>query len=71
MRHETLAETPWWLEAGEETCPFCQRHYHYEAGYHCVRCDRPICPLCVVVLQRHQEVRCPECGEESGEEDAP
>lgn len=53
--------TPWWLEPGAETCQFCERPFHYEAGYHCVHCDRPICPSCVLEVHETRETVCPEC----------
>lgn len=70
---DTQQHPPWWLESGTEICQFCQRTFHYEAGFHCVYCDRPICPLCVVtVLEARgiREVHCPEChqGDDSGRE---
>ncbi len=52
---------PWGLEAGPETCEFCLHTYHYEAGYHCVHCDRPVCPLCVMVVREREVVVCPDC----------
>lgn len=57
--------TPWWLEPGAQNCDFCQRTFHYEAIYHCVHCDRPICPFCVVeVVREKQGIVCSECHEE-------
>ncbi len=57
-----LADPPWWLEPGPEHCDFCQYSFHYEAGYHCVHCDRPVCPVCVVSVRAEHTVTCPECG---------
>lgn len=53
--------TPWWLQAGAETCHSCQHNFHYEAGYHCVYCDRPICPSCVRECHDSRETVCPQC----------
>jgi|TARA_R100000353_G_scaffold150273_1_gene108682 hypothetical protein len=61
---DNLADSPWWLEPGAEHCDFCQHRYHYEAGYHCVYCDRPVCPVCVVWVRAEHAVACPECAEE-------
>ena len=55
--------TPWWLEAGPDTCEFCLHGYHVEAGYYCFDCDAPVCPLCVVVVRERQVVLCPHCAE--------
>lgn len=53
--------TPWWLDPGPQECEFCLLHYHYEAGYHCIECDRPLCPACVVEIRATRTVVCPEC----------
>lgn len=55
------SEMPWWLEAGPQTCDFCLRAYHTEAGRHCPECDRPICPLCVAEVRVNCTWLCPEC----------
>lgn len=55
---------PWWLESGSETCDFCLRTFHYEAGYHCLHCDRPVCPVCVEVVKTTHSIVCPECRKE-------
>lgn len=60
---------PWWLETGSETCDFCLQTYHYEAGYRCVDCDRPICPVCTVTVRVARTVRCPQCHEYGRGED--
>lgn len=57
------SELPWWLEPGSETCEFCLHTYHYEAGYYCVDCDRPICPACIVEVRVSRTVVCPACGQ--------
>jgi hypothetical protein len=59
-----MSEAPWWLESGPETCQFCLRTFHYEAGYHCIYCDRPICPACVAARFGTRDTLCPECHEE-------
>ncbi|HLQ85888.1 MAG TPA: hypothetical protein VK110_07020 [Salinisphaeraceae bacterium] len=61
MMLQDMTQTPWWLEAGAEECPFCLQHYHFEAGYHCSACDRPICPVCVLEIQASRRVLCPHC----------
>ncbi|WP_136064174.1 hypothetical protein [Modicisalibacter radicis] len=60
----TTPASPWWLQAGDEECPACLRRFHVEAGYYCVRCDQPICPLCVVELRASREIVCSDCLEE-------
>jgi hypothetical protein len=60
-----MNEAPWWLESGPETCQFCLRTFHYEAGYHCTYCDRPICPACVEECFDSRDTLCPECHEEA------
>lgn len=52
---------PWWLAPGPETCEFCLRAYHVEAGYRCIDCDQPVCPLCVVTIRETRVVACPHC----------
>jgi hypothetical protein len=62
------APQPWWLEPGPEVCPSCGCHYHEEAGYWCCVCDRPVCPLCVVLLREPPVACCPDCrAEEPGQ----
>ncbi|SHF45415.1 hypothetical protein SAMN02745148_02664 [Modicisalibacter ilicicola DSM 19980] len=61
---ETGSDVPWWLEAGPETCPFCQRRFHAEAGYYCVSCDRPLCCFCVLEQWETRSAICPDCREE-------
>lgn len=53
----------WWLEPGGEHCRFCEHHFHYEAGYFCVHCDQPVCPVCVRFEAVEDRVVCPDCGE--------
>jgi hypothetical protein len=56
------AATPWWLDEGEEQCPFCLAGYAYELEVRCVDCDRPSCPRCAVVAREVRVVAsCPEC----------
>ena len=52
---------PWWLQPGTETCPFCEAGYPFGAGYYCIDCDRPICPVCVVEIHASRKVYCPQC----------
>jgi len=56
-------EGPWWLAPGPERCPACGRPYHEEAGYWCCICDRPVCPLCVILVLEPAAAYCPECHE--------
>ncbi|MEC9482784.1 MAG: hypothetical protein UMU75_05570 [Halomonas sp.] len=60
MSHDET-DAPWWLEPGTETCEFCQRSFTYEAGYFCLHCDRPICPVCVKTVPAARGAVCPEC----------
>lgn len=53
--------TPWWLEPGPETCPFCEIRLHFEAVCYCPECDQPICPTCVVEVYAPRQILCPEC----------
>ena len=39
--------------------PVCYRHTKREAYLRCVRCDRPICPDCIV--EAPVGFQCPEC----------
>lgn len=57
---------PWWAGGGSESCPFCHQSYVYELEVRCHRCDRPLCPQCVVT-ERLTVVshRCPECTEDA------
>lgn len=56
-----MTESHWWLESGPETCQFCLRAFNYEAGFHCIYCDSPICPVCVETHFATRTTRCPEC----------
>ena len=60
-----MSEAPWWLESGPETCQFCMHTFYYEAGYHCIYCDRPICPACVEARFESRDTACPECHEQA------
>lgn len=60
-RSDANAPPPWWSEPGPEVCEFCLQAFHLEAGYHCIDCDRPICPVCVVTLRERRAVSCPQC----------
>ncbi|HET6655539.1 MAG TPA: hypothetical protein VFH57_04775 [Gammaproteobacteria bacterium] len=57
MQHDTT----WWLEAGAASCEFCAVAYHEEVAVHCIECDRPVCPVCVVEIRETREIICPEC----------
>lgn len=60
-------DLPWWLRPGPETCPHCLRGYHLEVGYHCVDCDGPVCPFCVVSVRATETVHyCPDCRPDGG-----
>ncbi|WP_308364547.1 MULTISPECIES: hypothetical protein [unclassified Microbulbifer] len=56
-----MSEAPWWLQPGPETCQFCLRAFHHEAGYHCLHCDWAVCPGCVVERFENREAVCPQC----------
>ncbi|GAA1508895.1 rhomboid family intramembrane serine protease [Streptomyces synnematoformans] len=45
--------------AGESGLPGCYRHPDRETGVRCVRCDRPICPECMISAA--VGFQCPEC----------
>ncbi|WBB57883.1 rhomboid family intramembrane serine protease [Streptomyces sp. WMMC500] len=45
--------------AGESGLPGCYRHPDRETGVRCVRCDRPICPECMISAS--VGFQCPEC----------
>ncbi len=53
-------QPPWWL-SGEQTCEHCLELYSREIGYHCTRCDQPVCPLCALVIRETREIVCPHC----------
>lgn len=47
------------VSGGQPSVPYCYRHPGRETYIRCTRCDRPICPDCMVVASvGHQ---CPEC----------
>jgi hypothetical protein len=50
---------------GSETCSFCLQTYVVELEWHCLDCDRPLCPSCVIVRRLRAESVCPACGEGS------
>jgi hypothetical protein len=54
---------PYWLRRGERTCSECHGTHAYEIEARCVACDRPFCPICIVVIAG--EVFCPGCAEEA------
>lgn len=54
-------EHGWWLEAGSETCDFCEVRFHYEIAVYCAGCDRTMCSLCVMFVARTAKPACPEC----------
>lgn len=66
MSRETA---PWWLEPGSEECEFCCQTFHHEAGYHCVRCDRPVCIHCALKAPDGGAILCPECQAEDDADD--
>lgn len=47
------------VATGGDTLPVCYRHPGRETGVRCSRCDRPICPDCMVVAS--VGFHCPEC----------
>ncbi|MEU5533563.1 rhomboid family intramembrane serine protease [Streptomyces sp. NPDC020362] len=44
---------------GARSLPVCYRHPDRETGVHCTRCERPICPECMVSAS--VGFQCPEC----------
>jgi len=58
----TSVDPPWWL-AQEAHCEACSERYAVGWERWCAVCDRPVCALCVVIVDR--TVLCPTClGEE-------
>jgi hypothetical protein len=56
------APVAWWWSR-DAHCEFCSQGYAYGAQYHCIHCDRPICPLCIVVRGKKHRHYCPQCAE--------
>ena len=50
-----------------EQCAHCLQLYAYEAQVHCVRCDGPACPFCVVRIDT--ELICIGCTEDDANAD--
>jgi hypothetical protein len=59
---------PWWLVGGTETCHACTHLHSYEAGLHCVACDRRVCVHCVLIERSTREPWCRECYDNGREE---
>ncbi len=60
----TCEQLLWRLESGFEQCEFCRHPYHIEVAYYCVECDRPICPVCAIIVLAQPAVLCPQCAKE-------
>lgn len=60
---ERLAGGSRWDGPGPDFCDFCRHSFHVEVGFHCIDCDRPVCPACVmtVTVEERHRARCPEC----------
>ena len=57
-----MKEAGWWVTEETAHCGFCAHGYSWDMAVHCVDCDEPVCPLCVVYVER-RVCRCPECRE--------
>ncbi len=60
MSERQVSTRPYWL-SGEELCSHCFHVYVQAAEIHCVSCDGPVCPHCVVLVNPDREVLCPVC----------
>lgn len=66
-RRRSSAAQAWWNEPGPDYCEFCHHTFQVEVGYHCIECDRPVCPLCFVAVRERHVVMCPECKPSEGQ----
>jgi len=57
----------WWLSGGSQQCRYCLGWYAWEVALHCIDCDAPVCPLCVVRRRAERLVACPACGPPASE----
>ncbi len=61
MTEPRVSTPPYWI-SGEEQCAHCFHMYAQAVQNHCVACDEPVCPQCVVVvIDPDREVLCPVC----------
>lgn len=61
MTERRASSRPYWI-SGEELCAYCLHGYAQAVQSHCVACDEPVCPQCVVVvLDPDREFLCPVC----------
>ena len=51
------------IELADHPCGSCLQTYDLALEVWCVACDRPVCPVCIVVVHGTGERFCPECGE--------
>jgi hypothetical protein len=61
-RRKQSGRSPWWLGGGSEQCRYCLGWYAWEVALHCIDCDAPVCPLCVIRYSAEHRVACPACG---------
>lgn len=61
MIKRSEGEAPWWMWP-EQECLFCVSDYAMLAEIYCADCDRPLCPMCVIVIHESApRFFCPEC----------
>ena len=59
IRKKLKKVLPWWLTGREEHCAGCGQAHAHGVTVHCVACDQPFCPVCVVVVEG--EAFCSSC----------
>jgi hypothetical protein len=61
MVEHATRQSSWWLESSSGRCAGCEVKTHEELLIYCVTCDRRFCPLCIIAIQRRQELICHGC----------